>query len=66
MMTGIILIIGLGMLVAPIWWLQKATSLGVRLAIISGFVTVFMVMVSLMTAVRASVKPFETLAATSA
>ncbi|OCL04960.1 hypothetical protein AOQ84DRAFT_299854 [Glonium stellatum] len=60
--TVIILLLGLGMLLGPAWWLQKAGSLSLRLSIICIFVPVFML---LLTAV-APLRPFETVAATSA
>ncbi|KAF2143089.1 uncharacterized protein K452DRAFT_226033 [Aplosporella prunicola CBS 121167] len=60
--TLIVLLLGLGMLLGPAWWLNAATSSTQRLTIICIFVPLFMILLVLVTAV----KPFETVAATSA
>ncbi|KAF2089465.1 hypothetical protein K490DRAFT_22675, partial [Saccharata proteae CBS 121410] len=62
LITVIILFLGLGMLLGPVWWLQNTASLTHRLGIICIFVPLFMILLLLVTAVR----PFETVAATSA
>ncbi|KAF2453250.1 hypothetical protein BDY21DRAFT_424661 [Lineolata rhizophorae] len=59
----IIMGMGLGMLLGPAWWLQKASSPDTRLFIISAFVPLFAVLLLL---ALPTPKPFETLAATAA
>ncbi|KAL2354700.1 hypothetical protein BJ546DRAFT_842705 [Cryomyces antarcticus] len=64
MVTIIVLFLGLGMLLGPAWWLTKAanSSLALRLEIISIFVPLFLILLTLVV----PTKPFETVAATSA
>ncbi|TKA66004.1 hypothetical protein B0A49_09330 [Cryomyces minteri] len=64
MVTIIVLFLGLGMLPGPAWWLTKAanSSLALRLEIISIFVPLFLILLTLVV----PTKPFETVAATSA
>lgn len=59
------MIVGLSMLVGPLWWLQYLSaqnSLEARLAVITVFLFVFTVLLSILTMAR----PFEVLAATAA
>jgi hypothetical protein len=60
--TIIVCLVGLFMLIAPLWILQQAPSPGPRLAIITTFIVAFL---GLMQSVTIA-KPFETLAATTA
>ncbi|KAE9364244.1 hypothetical protein N431DRAFT_421114 [Stipitochalara longipes BDJ] len=60
--TLLVCLVGLVMLVAPLWALKFVTSLNARLGIITGFVVVFLVLIQSVTIA----KPFETLAATAA
>ncbi|KAF1991241.1 hypothetical protein K402DRAFT_173849 [Aulographum hederae CBS 113979] len=62
LVTAIILLLGLGMLLGPAWWLQRVETLTQRLEIISLFVPLFTLLLVMVTPVR----PFETVAATSA
>ena len=59
------IVLGLGMLVGPLWWLQhlaNRNNLEIRLAIITGFLVVFAVALSIITVA----KPFDVLAASAA
>jgi hypothetical protein len=60
--TGAIILMGLVMLLAPLWWLEKVSSSETRLKIITGFIIVFMVAMSTATVNR----PFEVVASTAA
>ena len=64
--TCITIILGFMMLVAPLWWLQKMTTdeskLSQRLAIITGFLALFVGLTSIVSVA----KPFEVLAAAAA
>jgi hypothetical protein len=57
-----IILMGLVMLLAPLWWLEKVSSSETRLKIITGFIIVFMVAMSTATVNR----PFEVVASTAA
>ena len=59
------MVLGVGMLVGPLWWLQHLSvskSLESRLAVITGFLILFTIQLSILTVAR----PFEVLAATAA
>jgi hypothetical protein len=58
----VIALIGLIMLIVPLWWLAFVTPVRHRLAIITSFVVVFLCFVSFTTVAR----PFETLGAAAA
>ncbi|CAE7202766.1 hypothetical protein CFE70_008503 [Pyrenophora teres f. teres 0-1] len=57
-----IIILGLAMLLAPLWWLERVKDSQDRLKIITGFVTLF---ISLMTGATIN-RPFEVVASTAA
>ena len=65
-MTVFTIIVGLGMLIGPLWLLQhlstEQSSSQVRLGVITGFIALFTILTSLFTVA----KPFEVLAATAA
>ena len=60
------LILGLVMLIGPLWWLQHlalgAPDLSARLWVITGFLVLFVILLSVLTVAQ----PFEVLAATAA
>ena len=58
------IVLGIGMLVGPLWWLQhlSAQSVEARLAVITGFLIAFTILLSIVTMAR----PFEMLAGTAA
>ena len=58
----IVIIVGFLMLLVPLWILEFVVNEVPRLAIISGFMTLFLILISSITVA----KPFETLAATAA
>ncbi len=64
--TCLIMLFGLGMLIGPLWWLQHLSAeqpnLRARLEVITGFLIVFTILLSILTVAR----PFEVLAATAA
>ena len=60
--TAMIILVGLVMLLAPMWWLENVSSSRKRLGVITGFICVFMVMMTTATINR----PFEVVAATAA
>ena len=60
--TTTIIIIGLMLLLGPMWWLQEVANDVKRLGIITGFVSLFTLLLTLSTISR----PFEVLAATAA
>ncbi len=64
--TCLILLLGLAMLIGPLWWLQEMSndqlSPQVRLGVITGFLVLFTILLSNLTVAR----PFEVLAATAA
>ena len=64
--TCLIMLLGLGMLIGPLWWLQHLSadqpSLQARLEVITGFLVLFTILLSIFTVA----KPFEVLAATAA
>lgn len=60
--SGMIVLIGLAMLIAPLWILYHATGGSTKLSIITAFVTAFLVLVQVTTVA----KPYETLAAVAA
>jgi hypothetical protein len=60
--TAIIILIGLVMLLAPMWWLEFTSASKVRLGVITGFICAFISIMSVAT----SNKPFEVVAATAA
>jgi hypothetical protein len=60
--NSVIALIGLIMLIVPLWWLAFVTPVRHRLAIITSFVVVFLCFVSFTTVAR----PFETLGAAAA
>ncbi len=64
--TCLIMLFGLGMLIGPLWWLQHLSAeqpnLRARLEVITGFLIVFTILLSILTVAR----PFEVLAATPA
>lgn len=62
LVTCITIILGLGMLIGPLWWLQNLSNSGKRLGVITGFLFVFTALLSMLTVA----KPFEVLAATAA
>ena len=60
--TGSIIVLGLFMLLGPIWWLEYVSDSKVRLGIITGFLAFFMGLMSLATVNR----PFEVVASSAA
>ena len=62
MVTFITIILGLGMLIGPLWWLQNMSVSQKRLEVITGFLIVFTAVLSILTVA----KPFEVLAAAAA
>ena len=64
--TCLIMLLGLGMLIGPLWWLQNLSAgppnLQARLEVITGFLVLFTILLSILTVAR----PFEVLAATAA
>lgn len=64
--TCAVMILGLAMLIGPLWWLQHLSAhqpnLQARLEVITGFLVVFTILLSILTVA----KPFEVLAATAA
>jgi hypothetical protein len=60
--TTAIIFMGLIMLLAPLWWLEHVSSSETRLKIITGFICVFIVVMSTATVNR----PFEVVASTAA
>jgi hypothetical protein len=60
--TTSIIFMGLAMLLAPLWWLEYVSSSEARLKIITGFICVFIVVMSTATVNR----PFEVVASTAA
>ncbi|KAF2728845.1 hypothetical protein EJ04DRAFT_590275 [Polyplosphaeria fusca] len=60
--TGCIIFLGWVMLLGPLWWLEFVNKSVYRLAIITGFMALFMVMMSAATVHR----PFEVVAASAA
>ena len=60
--TFITILLGLGMLIGPLWWLQNLSNNEKRLGVITGFLFTFTVLLSILTVA----KPFEVLAATAA
>ena len=64
--TCLIMLLGLGMLIGPLWWLQHLSAdqpnLQARLEVITGFLVAFTILLSILTVA----KPFEVLAATAA
>jgi hypothetical protein len=60
--TTSIILTGLIMLLAPMWWLEFTSASEVRLGIITGFIVAFMSIMSVATETR----PFEVVAATAA
>ena len=65
-LTVFTIIVGLGMLIGPLWLLQylstESSNSQVRLGVITGFIALFTILTSLFTVA----KPFEVLAATAA
>ncbi|KAF2179660.1 hypothetical protein K469DRAFT_716170 [Zopfia rhizophila CBS 207.26] len=59
--TFLITTVGLLMLVVPLWWLFYVENKTIQLGIITGFILLFLVMISSVTVA----KPFESLAATA-
>ena len=62
--TFVTMVLGVAMLIGPLWWLQHLThnNLEARLGVITGFLVVFTILLSILTVAR----PFEVLAATAA
>lgn len=60
--TGSIIIAGVAMLLAPLWWLEYVSRSNGRLGIITGFLVVFATVMGIST----SNKPFEVVATTAA
>lgn len=62
----IMILLGLGMLIGPLWWLNNladhGANLAPRLGIITGFLVLFVALISVLTIAKA----FEVLAATAA
>ncbi len=61
-LTWAIVFLGFAMVIAPLWILLFVTNPKYRLAIMSGFIFLFLVFVSFVTTAR----PFESFAATAA
>jgi hypothetical protein len=61
--TTVIIAVGLGLLYGPMWWLNFISNDSCRLAIITGFVTMFTVLIW---AAAGNQRPFEVLAAAAA
>ena len=64
-MTFVTMILGVAMLVGPLWWLQHLSAqnnLEASVAVISGFLVVFNIMLNMLIVGR----PFEVLAGTAA
>lgn len=66
LVTCLIMLFGLAMLIGPLWWLQHLSAdqpnLQARLEVITGFLVLFTISLSILTVA----KPFEVLAATAA
>ena len=60
--TFLTIVLGLGMLIGPLWWLQNISNNEKRLGVITGFLFIFTGLLSILTVA----KPFEVLAATAA
>jgi hypothetical protein len=60
--SGSIIFLGLGMLLGPMWWLEVVSDSKIRLAIITGFLTVF---TGLMAAATVN-QPFQVVASSAA
>jgi hypothetical protein len=60
--AGVISLVGLAMLIGPLWILAYVHHIAIRLGVISGFVVIFFVVV----AVATTAQVFETLAAAAA
>lgn len=60
--SGVIGFVGLIMLIAPLWWLNYVSNPAIQLGIITGFIVLFFVIISIATTARI----FETLAAAAA
>jgi hypothetical protein len=60
--TIVVTLVGLIMLIAPLWWLMFVRKPLYQLAIITGFIVLFLSLISSVTVAR----PFESLAATAA
>lgn len=50
--TALIAFVGLGMLIGPLWWLNKVQVAEKRLGIITGFIALFFVLVAVATTAR--------------
>ncbi|KAM7201292.1 hypothetical protein V8F33_003392 [Rhypophila sp. PSN 637] len=60
--SSVIVLIGVAMLIAPLWILQALNTLELKLAVITAFISVFLLLVSF----AMVAKPFEALGATAA
>lgn len=63
--TIVTMVLGVAMLIGPLWWLQHLSTqknLEARLAVITVFLILFTILLSILTVAR----PFEVLAATAA
>lgn len=60
--AAIIIVVGLGMLLGPLWWLEFVDNSDKRLGVITGFCCVFALLMTMATINR----PFEVVAATAA
>ena len=56
----VIVFVGLGMLIGPLWWLYEVQDSTYRLAIITGFIILFSILLG-----ATQAKPHETMAATA-
>ena len=64
--TCIIMLVGLGMLIGPLWWLQHLSNYQANLQIRLGVITAFLILFAILISLLAIVRPFEVLAATAA
>ena len=66
LVTFATIVLGLAMLIGPLWWLQHLAldypNLAARLWVITGFVVLFVILLSILT----TAQPFEVLGATAA
>lgn len=60
------MILGLGMLIGPLWWLQNLSVHHANLQIRLGVITAFLILFATLISILAKARPFEVLAATAA
>lgn len=60
------MLVGIGMLIGPLWWLQRLSSHEASLEALLGVITAFLILFAILISLLASPRPFEVLAATAA